>query len=222
MMSESEEMYLVVIARANENGQDPVPLAQVASDLHVQPVSANQMIKKLEEAGKVCYTPYKGVELTSSGRTEAARILRHRRLWEVFLAENLGFAPEQADEIACRLEHVVTEDVAERLSAFLGSPRTSPQGKSIPNLSTSDPTGLDQGAPLVKVAAGEQVTVAAIHSSGIEKSFLQQAGIAPGRSLDMLAIQVTGACLLQPEGFPPIQLAASVAGNIRVRLVNTA
>lgn len=217
-MSENEEMYLVVIARANENGQDPVPVAQVASDLHVQPVSVNQMIKKLEEAGKVVYTPYKGVELTPSGRTEAARILRHRRLWEVFLAEKLGFAPEQADEIACRLEHVVSEDVAERLSAFLGSPTSSPQGKPIPSLATTTPTGLERGIPLVQVSAGERVAVAAIQSSGIEKSFLQQAGIVPGRQLLILAIQASGACLLQPEGFPPTQLDASIAGNIRVWL----
>jgi DtxR family Mn-dependent transcriptional regulator len=220
-MSESEEMYLVVIARANENGQDPVPLAQVAADLHVQPVSANQMIKKLEEAGRVTYTPYKGVELTQAGKAEAARILRHRRLWEVFLAENLGFAPEQADEIACRLEHVVTEDVAERLSAYLGSPQTSPQGKPIPSFSSPNPTNLEPGIPLVQVGAGEQVTVAVIQSSGIEKTFLQQTGIVPGCSLTMLAIQATGTCLLLPENFPPVQLAASVANNIRVRLVNS-
>lgn len=219
-MSESEEMYLVVIARANENGQVPVPLAQVAIDLHVQPVSANQMIKKLEEAGKVIYTPYKGVELTPAGKAEAALILRHRRLWEVFLSENLGFAPEQADEIACRLEHVVTEDVAERLSAFLGSPRTSPQGKPIPSASTETSTNLQIGIPLVQVGAGERATVAKIQSTGIEKSFLQQAGITPGCHLVMLAVQATGTCLLQPDGFPPIQLASSIADHIRVQPVN--
>ena len=54
-MSESEEMYLIVIAQANEMGQHPVPLGHLAAELNVQPVSVNQMIKKLEEAGKVIF-----------------------------------------------------------------------------------------------------------------------------------------------------------------------
>ena len=56
-MSENEEMYLIKIARSNEAGIDPAPLSILAQELNLQPVSANQMIKKLEEAGKVSYTP---------------------------------------------------------------------------------------------------------------------------------------------------------------------
>lgn len=217
IMSESEEMYLVVIARANENGLKPVPLAQLALDLNVQPVSANQMIKKLEDAGKVHYTPYKGVELTTAGRREAARILRHRRLWEVFLAENLGFTPVEADEIACRLEHVVSDEVAERLSAFLGAPDASPQGKPIPASRQPASVTPDLDLPLASCVAGAHLLVASVKAGETERSFLRQVGIAPGAALRLLAIQAGGACLVEPFGQPLLQLAPSLAGLVRVR-----
>lgn len=216
-MSESEEMYLIVIAQANEMGQHPVPLGHLAAELNVQPVSVNQMIKKLEEAGKVIYTPYKGVELSATGRAAAVRILRHRRLWEVFLTEMLGFSPVEADEIACRLEHVVSDDVVERLYLFLGSPQTSPQGKPIPPSSSTGDMEFELDFSLAMMAAGSQVLVTAIKLGEAEKVFLHQVGVAQGAQMHVLAIQDTGACLVKPHGFPTLQLSFNVAEAVRVR-----
>ena len=76
-MSESEEMYLITVARYVEDGYEgPVPLSRLAERLSVAPVSVNQMIKKLEEAGLVDYIPYKGVVLTATGRRTARSVLR--------------------------------------------------------------------------------------------------------------------------------------------------
>ena len=89
-LSQSEEMYLVTIRHICEDCTDrPIPIPEIAEKLDVQPVSVNQMVKKLAEAGLVKYTPYKGVELTADGKDISSRILRHRRLWEVFLVKNL-------------------------------------------------------------------------------------------------------------------------------------
>ena len=46
--SEAEEMYLITIARAVEDGHpEPVPVSLVARELDVSAVSANQMVRKL-------------------------------------------------------------------------------------------------------------------------------------------------------------------------------
>ena len=133
-LSESEEMYLVTIARLVESGQSaPTPVAQLACELAIAPVSANQMIRKLEEVKLLYYTPYKGVELTEAGWQAALDILRHRRLWEVFLVEKLHYTPQEAEVLACRLEHNLPPEAAARLAAFLGHPTSSPQGHPIPN-----------------------------------------------------------------------------------------
>ena len=57
-----------------------------------------------------------GATLTEAGRLVASSILRRRRLWGVFLSEQLGLTPARADEIACDLEHITPDDVADLLS----------------------------------------------------------------------------------------------------------
>src|SRR5690349_20398526 len=85
-LSESTEMYLKAMA---EFGDRDVSIARLAARLHVTPVSANEMVKKLGEQGLVAHIPYKGVNLTNRGREVACDVLRRQRLWEVFLFEHL-------------------------------------------------------------------------------------------------------------------------------------
>ena len=154
ILSESEEMYLVSIARLVESGvEPPVSISLLAHEMEIASVSANQMVRKLEECELVRYYPYKGVSLTEYGEAAALRVLRHRRLWEVFLVENLQFSPAEAEHQACRLEHVFPDEAVERLAGFLGQPRLSPQGKTIPE--PDDPANLDSGIRLSQLPAGQ-------------------------------------------------------------------
>lgn len=133
LTSPSEEMYLITVAVAEEEGRPlPLPLADLAQALAISPVSANQMVRRLEERGLVKYHPYHGVALTIPGRQEARRVLRGRRLWGTFLVEHLGFTPEEADALACGLEHVTPPEAADRLARFLGDPALGPLGDPIP------------------------------------------------------------------------------------------
>ena len=61
-------MYLITVAVAEEEGRPgPLPLADLAQSLAISPVSANQMVRRLEERGLVEYHPYHGVALTPPG-----------------------------------------------------------------------------------------------------------------------------------------------------------
>jgi DtxR family Mn-dependent transcriptional regulator len=126
-------MYLIKVAVAEEDGHAaPLPLAELAAALEISPVSANQMVRRLEDRGLVEYHPYRGVALTDAGRREAHRVLRGRRLWATFLAGHVGFSPEEADSLACGLEHVTPPEAADRLARFLGDPAATPWGEPIP------------------------------------------------------------------------------------------
>lgn len=215
-MSESEEMYLVSIARINEAGMEsPVPLSQLAGVLDVQPVSANQMVHKLEQAGLVCYTPYKGVELTQEGQKRAAQILRFRRLWEVFLVEHLGFAVPDADALACRLEHILPPKAAERLADFLGHPLLSPQGEPIP--SPASAYTADSAISLSLCSVGEGYTVARIQGDSGARAFLLSQGIQAGTILNLLAIGADGAVLVATRENNSVHLSSAVAHTIWVK-----
>lgn len=214
-VSETEQMYLMTIAMLGENSQAfPVPVSQLAEALKVTPISANQMIHHLQEVNLVCYLPYKGVELTESGWEIARKILRARRLWEVFLVEHLAYDPEQAEILACDLEHAIPAETAERLFAFLGQPEVSPKGKPIPLVSPNPLPPL--GVPLSTVNSGLQAQIMALPAQDPQRGFLERAGLQTGQLIRVLAVHPQVAVLVQAEPGPALDLTYSIAQDILV------
>ncbi|MDJ0791272.1 MAG: metal-dependent transcriptional regulator [Acidimicrobiia bacterium] len=209
--SEAEEMYIITVARAIEDGDGPpVSLSTLARELDVSSVSANQMVKKLELAGLMEYTPYKGVSLTEEGERLAGSVLRSRRLWGVFLVEHLGLTPRRADEVACEMEHVTPAEVADRLSEFLGDPSTGPQGRQIPGVEGKAEM---RTTALGAVAVGERVRVLSFPDS--LESFLQTSGLGTGSEVRVVAA-TPGASTLIESGDAVVHVAADVADAIVV------
>lgn len=198
-MTESEEMYLVTATLLKERGlEEPLPVSQLAEALSIQPVSAHQMVRRLEEAGWVTFAPYKGVTLTPAGEALALNVLRHRRLWEVFLVEQLQMLPEVAADLACKLEHILPDDVAELLSRLLGNPTQNPQGKAIP---AAQAQALPPPERLMsQLKTGEQSQVSRIQADEATRSFLAGEGIGAGTPVMMLAVGCEGALLAEFGG----------------------
>ena len=86
----------------------PSPTNALAERLGVTPASASAMVKKLAELGLVAHVPYKGVELTAAGERVALEVLRHHRLLELYLAEQLGVPWDRVHDEAEALEHVIS------------------------------------------------------------------------------------------------------------------
>lgn len=214
-MSESEEMYLVTIRRICEHCTDtPVSIPEIAKELGVQPVSANQMINKLAETGMVKYVPYKGVELTPEGRAISTRILRHRRLWEVFFVKVLKMELDEADQLACQVEHFTPPDVANRLSEFLENPTVCFHGDPIP-LIEEGKSGAFEGIPLEHLKVGQSSPVIRIETDTVTKKFLADEGVQPGVRIRVLAIGNKGDRLLEARDHH-IHLSAEVIDAIVV------
>ena len=186
--SESEEMYLITVARAGEDGRaGPVPVADIASELSVSVASANQMIRKLADRGLLRYEPYHGVELSDDGHRVADRVLRTRRLWASFLADHLGFSPGDADDQACHLEHVTSAEAADRLASYLGNPEAGPLGRPIP-AGASEPERRRPHLRLADLAVGGVAEIVAIGADDGALEFFAAEGLVPGAD-----VTVTGA-----------------------------
>jgi DtxR family transcriptional regulator, Mn-dependent transcriptional regulator len=104
----------------------------LAERLGVTPGSVSAMVRKLSELGLVEHEPYHGVRLTAQGRRVALEVLRHHRLIELFLAEELGMPWDRVHAEAEVLEHVLSEDLEQLISARLGNPTVDPHGDPIP------------------------------------------------------------------------------------------
>jgi DtxR family Mn-dependent transcriptional regulator len=217
--SESEQMYLITIARAIEDGEpEPLPLTYLANKMSLQPVSINQMVRKLEGEGLVHYHPYKGVQLTTEGQEIASRTLRNRRLWEVFLVEQLHLSIKEADEVACNLEHVTPDNIALRLSRYLDEPVAGPDGHLIPRISgemiNTDWMTLEQ------LEVGMRAQVLKIEAQPAVVRFLSSEGLQPGAELTLEAIGSQGSRLLSVgQGF--VEITVDLAESIQLRMIKT-
>ena len=128
----SEENYLKAVYHL-QSGEDTVTTNALAQKLNTRPASVTDMMKKLDAKKLLHYTPYYGFHLTEQGKKAALHIIRRHRLWEVFLAQKLGFEWDEVHSLAEELEHVSSKKLIDKLDAFLGHPHFDPHGDPIPD-----------------------------------------------------------------------------------------
>lgn len=211
-ISTSEQMYLITIARAIEDGNSqPIPLSHIAHKLSLQPVSVNQMVRKLESQGCLHYIPYKGVELTATGTAIANRTLRNRRLWEVFLVDHLNVPPRDADAMACDLEHVTPDDIAQRLSKYLDDPAVGPGGQRIPRFNENQI--IQDKISLKNLEVGMTAQILKVDGPPVVVRFLSDEGLRSGMEITLDAIGSQDSRLVSTEnGF--VEIATDIAERI--------
>ena len=110
-----------------------VSVTALAKRQCVSPASASAMVKKLAALDLAVHEPYRGVTLTTAGEKVALEVIRHHRLLELYLAETLGLDIDDVHDEAERLEHVISEELEQRIDRALGFPTHDPHGDPIPN-----------------------------------------------------------------------------------------
>jgi DtxR family Mn-dependent transcriptional regulator len=207
-------MYLKTIAELSVVGEI-IPVTSLAGHLSISTVSASEMVHKLQSQGLVEHLPYKGVSLTLEGSRRANVVLRHHRLWECFLTDQLGLTWEKAYEFACELEHATDDAVANALADFLGSPETCPHGNPIP---TADgQINVPDGVCLVDMNPGEGGSILRIQGPSSEMlKYLEEKDLRPGRKLQIDAVDPFDGPITVDLGPKQHVLGRQVAGHIIV------
>jgi DtxR family Mn-dependent transcriptional regulator len=105
------EAVLVLIRR-----DGAARVRDIAARTEVSKSTVTAALKQLDAAGLVHHDPYQLVTLTDRGRAVAGEIChRHEALVE-FLTEVLAVDAKQAEANACRMEHVLDDEVVDRLA----------------------------------------------------------------------------------------------------------
>jgi Mn-dependent transcriptional regulator len=111
--------------------------------------------------------------------------VRRHRLWEVFLCEKLYFEWDEVHEIAEQMEHVASDELIERLNAFLGYPKFDPHGDPIP-----DENGQCQKREqfaLSDTPLGKRTTMVGVNEhSSLFLRFLKQMGLYIGCKIQLI------------------------------------
>jgi putative ABC transport system ATP-binding protein len=72
------------------------------------------------------------VRLTETGSRRARDVVRRHRLAERLFTETFAIEDAEAQQQACRFEHIITPELDQRICSFLGHPKTCPHGNPIP------------------------------------------------------------------------------------------
>jgi DtxR family Mn-dependent transcriptional regulator len=158
------ENYLVSIFQLDEIGirvtsthlADQLKRLPEAEGLGTSLPSVGGMLRRLVRENLVEMSPNKDIKLTTDGRANAAKIVRRQRLAKRMVVDLLGLEPHRAHEEAHRLEHAISEELAEKIDERLGFPTTCPFGHPIPGSAfVRDKLTV----PLEKVVTGTTVTI---------------------------------------------------------------
>lgn len=115
---ESEEMYLETILLLKQKSTN-VHSVDVVGELNYAKSSVSRGMNLLVKNGYITMDRVTGViEFTEKGREKAQNIYeRHRVLTKAL--ERIGASAEMAEENACRIEHVISEEMFEIIKKFV-------------------------------------------------------------------------------------------------------
>ena len=183
-LTEAQEDYLKHLFLLEEALGGPVPTQALAERLSVKPPSVTEMLKKLKALGLLEHEPYRGARLTERGRKVALEVLRHHRLLEAYLHQALGYGWEEVHQEAERLEHVISEDLEERIAEYLGHPPFDPHGDPIPTKDLTLPSS--KALPLTEAPLGRARVARALAQDRGTLNLLARLGLVPGKPLRIL------------------------------------
>jgi Mn-dependent DtxR family transcriptional regulator len=117
-----------------------VPAGDVAASLGIPGWQFAWSVRALAQRGWIesGRPPASALRLTARGAQKAQHLDRAHRLWETFLVDKVGLPSDHVHQDAEEVEHVLSEQLVERLDADLGHPQVDPHGAPIPPADRSE------------------------------------------------------------------------------------
>ncbi|MBW3068541.1 MULTISPECIES: metal-dependent transcriptional regulator [unclassified Actinomyces] len=128
---DTTEMYLKSVYELEEDGVLPLR-ARIVERLGHSGPTVSQTVARMERSGLIWVADDRSLQLTDEGRRRATEVIRKHRLAERLLLDVVGVDRRLVHDEACRWEHVMSEQVEDRLAAILDDISTDPFGNPIP------------------------------------------------------------------------------------------
>ena len=198
-MHDATEAYLETILEIEEEGVTPIR-ARIVERLGLSAAAVSEQVNRLVEQGYAELLDDRSLRLTTRGRALATSIVRRHRLAERLLVDVIGLDWDKAHVEAGRWEHVISDDVEERLVVLLGNPTTCPHGNPIPGVERRGP----EQRRLAEAQPGERIRLERITESvehdAESLSYLGDHGLTPGITARIEARAPDGTLTLAIDG----------------------
>ncbi len=117
--------------KAMEEGKKFLTIEEIYQAFPQQSSKSMKSIYRLIRKGLITKNE-RVIILTESGKSEAKRIVRLHRLWELYLNEYMNIAPDHVHDSAEKLEHLLTPELETLLEKRLNFPKLDPHQENIP------------------------------------------------------------------------------------------
>ena len=115
--NESEEMYLETILILREE-KTSVRAIDISNRMGFSRASVSRAIQNLKNKGYIDVLENDAIILLKKGEEYANNIYEKHRLLTEFL-EKIGVKDKVAEEDACKIEHVISEETVQAIKSFL-------------------------------------------------------------------------------------------------------
>ena len=117
--NESQEMYLETILKIQKR-KGSVRSIEIAEEMGFSRPSVSRAVGIMKDDGFIVVAKDGLIELTETGKEKAENIFaRHKSLTQALVV--MGLSPEAAEENACRVEHVITEEAFEAIKKYFNA-----------------------------------------------------------------------------------------------------
>lgn len=117
MITKSLEDYIEYIYTSLSNGEE-LKAIDIAKKFNISRASVSEALIRLCELGLVIYEGRKGIIVTEKGEIEAKRVIKKHQILLNFFNKTLNIEFEKASDNACKIEHVIDDDVVSILEKF--------------------------------------------------------------------------------------------------------
>jgi DtxR family transcriptional regulator, Mn-dependent transcriptional regulator len=181
-LSKSERELLKALYRLSQTGTE-AHTSEVAVRVGVTPGTVTAGVKRLADRELVIHRPYRGIELTPTGRMYAVSVIRRHRIVERFLSDMLNYSWQDADRLSMSFEHQLPQEVEDRLFKALDCPETCPHGFPIP---APDSLELPLSLRITQLSPGEAAVIALPGDMDSDVvAFLETLGMRPGARIEL-------------------------------------
>jgi len=165
-------------------------------------------------------TEEKMIRLTEKGRPLARGLIRRHRLAERLFMDVFEMKDELVEADACRMEHILSEELTDSVCTFLGHPPTCPHGKPIPKGECCKKYRLEVTPVVTRLSdfevGSEGRIVFIIPKETARIGRLSSVGVVPGSTIRLL--QKMPSCVIQIDE-TTIALDPDIAKEILVKKI---
>lgn len=108
-----EAVYNIYLA------EKKVKAVDVSRRLNVSRASVTEALQKLEQLGLINYGHYGVISITEEGVKKAKEVIKKHNTLSLFFEKVLGVEHELAEDTACKIEHVIGDEILSKLEEHM-------------------------------------------------------------------------------------------------------